>query len=240
MIRNININKDATLISKETGDALDRFDPNIESEFHISLKDGSVIIVPSYKVLRQVSGAYYFDYLDDRYFINDEYQVSIIRAGYLIRDNYGKEQIKDKNEGLAIRNSIRNDIMTVAKDLDPDLDLEVAPNGTIVLTGMKSDYTFKICFNTITEIVDNNQQRKLNDMPFYPFLKGIDKFGAYYISIFAGKNDNEHDEDFGTKFEIGELFINTLMAKLRKLNSDVVYNYTPLIIKKKILYNEGV
>ena len=237
-------NKQNYFIDKNTHEKIEKYDPDIESLALVTrLEDGSRLNVESSQIHQQYGGSIYFDYLEDRYLIDDNYQDILIRAGYVVLNDYDRKQENNKSIGLEIRNLLMQKIKNATYKIDTsDYDEYVTklPNiNEVKIVFEKEGYKFTIFFNTVNNIVNKNQQRKLNQLPFYPFSKDMDKYGTVYISIFCQKM--EVGEFGNVKYEIAEKFISDFIRILSKEDdSNDQFHYVPLMVKKRIINSEGL
>ena len=123
MIKIIKIdNKENYFINKITEDKIEKYDSDNENLVLVTrLEDGSRLNVESTQIHQQYGGSIYFDYLDDRYLIDDNYQDILIRAGYIVLNKYDKEQENDKEIGLEIRNNLIQRIKNATYKVDASM-----------------------------------------------------------------------------------------------------------------------
>lgn len=243
MIKIIKIdNRYNYLINKITQEKIEKYDPDIENLVLVTrLEDGSVLNVESSQIHQQYGGSIYFDYLDDRYLIDDNYQDILIRSGYIVLNDYDIKQENNKNNGLELRNSLMQKIKVAVYKIDTsnyDRYITKLPNvNEVKIIFEKSGYKFTVYFNTVNNIVNKNQQRKLNRLPFYPFSKDMDKYGTIYVSIFCQKIEIGESN---IKYEIAENFIGDFIKILSEKDKEDQFHYVPLIVKKRIVNCEGL
>jgi hypothetical protein len=228
------------------------------------MEDGSSLMIEHDKIIKQYGGFYYFDYDEDRYMINDENNDILIRAGYIVLDNYDNIFIEDKEEGLKIRNGIfdhirnsifnnilgeedeslknKNDIFdnirnSIFKELDNNkYSIDNKEKTKIKIIFLNGSFKYTVYINTINNIVNKNQNRKANNLPFYPFNKNMDKYGTLYCSIFCEKQVFDNVDNH-LSYKLADEFISEF---INILNADTPskYHFSPLIIKRRLINSD--
>lgn len=238
MIKSVKLNEDNFIVDTEKHEIVKKYDPtNPNLNIVITLEDGSMLLVESYEIKEQYPGSYYFDYNGDRYFIDDDYQDCLIRCGYVVLDDYNNKLELDKDAGIKIRNDLMNKIKNVSSKFKTDSYDSVTIDSNLMnevkVQFYKKGYKFTVYFSTINNIVTKNQQRKLNELPFFPFDKGMDKYGTIYVSIFCKKIDDiEFNHD---RYHIADDFIMKFIKELSDEYEDHKFQYSHLLIKRKII-----
>lgn len=202
----------------------------------VKMEDGSRISVKNDLIFRQYGGSLYFDYLGDRYLIDDGYQNVLIKCGYIVLDDYNTRYCKDKDEGGKMRDRLYTSIMKAIRTvLEKYLYVtgEIPEFETITVEGdnkfafKKGKYQFTIAINTVNGIVSKNQERKMNNLPFYPFDKTMDKYGTIYIAIFCKKLGDSKV----LKYKVAENFISDVIKELNDSNPKHEYHYASVATK---------
>lgn len=237
MIKIIKLNRGTNyLIDKNTNEIIEKYDPeNTDIVLVVRLEDGSVLNVDSSQIHQQVGGSIYFDYFEDRYLIDDDYQDLLIRSGYIVIDDYDKKFEMDREKGIELRKNIIEKIKGKCNNDPIDYDVPLDINHGINETKIefeKGGFRYTVYINTINNIVTKNQTRKMNQLPFYPFDKNMDKYGTLYLSMFCQKL--EPVDSPNSRFEIAEDFISKLIKSLSEIDNQV--HYVPLMIKKRIVH----
>lgn len=223
--------KNNYFLDKSTGEILDRYDPSNENiQLILKLKDLTLKVDTS-SIIQEYGGQIVVQYLDDKYIIDDGYQDILIKCGYIVYKNYDTERIDDISLGISTRNNIIDDIRSALLSLDIQTIIEANSNDTLVKIENNS-YSYKIRFDTISNIVTKNYKRKDNSLTYYPFEKSMDKFGTIYVSIFAQKKSNINSQ---SKFDIPNNIIQDLVKEL-----GLEYHYVSLPIKGRVLYWQGL
>lgn len=234
MVKVLKIDNINNYLVNETGDLAYIWDPNCK--LYTKLEDGSILMVDSSQIRQQYGGTIFFDYENDKYIIDDGYQDALIRAGYIVLNEYSSKNIFDKEKGMEVRGKLFSYVGNVLLNNYTNQDnvcIEIKDNQEIKLTFEKSDYKFTVSIDTINNIVTKNQKRKLNTLPYYPYAKEMDKYGTLYLSIFAKKIDIfAEDRD---KYKIAEDFMADLVNLLNKESTHDRYRIEKLLTKKKIL-----
>jgi hypothetical protein len=77
-----------------------------------------------------------------------------------------------------------------------------------------------------------NQKRKLNDLPYYPYIKGVDKYNSVYIRAFAQLLTDDEPEEVSKYTEINNI-IRELIINLNDNGTDN-YHFETVPIKRMI------
>lgn len=240
-------------IDKATNEYIKKYDstnPNLV--LVTKMDDGSILNIDYLEIKTDEGNQIYFEYGPDKYIIDDGYQNQLIRAGYLILNNYDEENILDKDKGVNLRKAntkrIREVLQCLATKKNNEGNIELKrfdthnPNN-IILEFCISGFQYTFCIDTINGIVDKNQQRKLYQLPFYPFMKQMDKYGTFYISIFCKEIDEDHEAlEFQSldRYDIGEKFLIEFINEMNKVESNDSYRFTRVIVRKRINYKDGI
>ncbi len=244
MIKTIKLGQDNYITDKLTGTVLDKYDPNNKNiELTIKLPN-SILKVDGSNIKQQYGGNVVVQYGDDRFIIDDGYQETLIKAGYIVYKNYDNgNKIVDKFEGVKIRSMIVDNI----RDLLPELSKKYNGNGipftasitynsnetSIYIGDATNHFSYKIKFDTINFIVNKNHIRKENSLPFYPFDKNMDKYGTIYVSVYAKKNFKVvNDPD---KYTLPDSVIRDLVYNLGE-----DYHYCSLPVRNRIVSWPGL
>lgn len=244
MVRLIKIDGvNSFFVDTKLNDVVYHFDPRLKDRLKLiaKLEDDSVLTVYPDK-LNYENGRISFDCGPDRFIVDDGYQNILIRAGYLILNEYDKERIEDRDEGIKIRSKLLENVDKAIGEIDleiPDIiTLDKSPRYLDYFFDTYG-YSYTIFIDTNNNIVDKNIQRKADSLPFYPFLKNMDKYGTLYISIFCQKHLDNTSADDKSKYPVGDIFIRSLIKELNKISekedSDDYYHFSRVIVKKKII-----
>lgn len=235
--------KNHYFINKVTGEYVDRYDPDLKDIALVTkMDDGSVLRVDKKEIKADIGNQLHFQYGPDKYIIDDGYQNRLIRAGYLILNNFDKEQVLDKNKGVEVRKKMVDYVKKVINDSfcekQSNVSLEVFNGNEMVVKYRINGFLYIICIDTINGIVNKNQQRKFYELPFYPFLKEMDKYGTMYISVFCKKEEDFEEMDFD-RYDAGEKFLISIINSLNQDTEDS-YKFTRVIVKRRINYSQGI
>lgn len=223
--------KNNYLVNTLTGERPDRYSADEPLELVLRLEDDSILHVDNDQIIKEYGGQIVVQHDEDKYIIDDGYQEILIKAGYLVLDNYDEVQEKDRNKGLDIRSKIISRIRTSIKEV-----YKTAGNETeIELYDPEENFKYRINFDTVNNIVNKNQQRKANSLAFYPFLKDMDKYGTIYVSIFAEKLKKLNSHEANQKFVFADNYIKDFTKSL-----GAEYHYIPMPIKRRLLYWKGM
>ena len=224
------------LMDRNTGDLISKFDKSNKDLQLVIQLDDSRLVVDNDSIAVEYGDQIVVRYNDDLFIIDDGYQPTLIKAGYIVYKNYDQENILNREEGSAKL----NEIMALTNDKVIYTMDEVENEWNSVDDDKYHEYSFAhdgfeyhIKLNTVTSIVTKNQLRKDNSLPFYPFDKCMDKYGTIYISIFAQKVSDT--TDMAKKYDVANDFIKTLLINM---GSD--YHFIPQIIKRRIIMAKGL
>ncbi len=224
--------KNNYFLDKETGEMLDRYDstnPNLQ--LHLKLKDCDLNVDTSL-IIQEYGGQIVFQYDGNKYIIDDGFQDTLVKCGYIVFKNFDNERINDNSTGTLIRDSLVNKIRRAIASLNYNAEVETTANETL-MTIKTDNYGFKFRFDTVGNIVTKNYRRKDNNLTYYPFDKSMDKYGTIYVSIFAEKL--KYDSNDNDKFNIPSEVIKDLLKEL-----GLEYHYISLPIKGRVLYWQGL
>lgn len=234
MVRIIKIDGvNSFFVDSSTLETFDTFQKNnLNLSLSTKLEDGSVLTVSNEK-LKYNKGRITFDYGQDRFIIDDGYQNILIRAGYIVMDQYDQERILNYHDGNKIREELLERICSYLDtiyvyDIDNSLRSEIYKYNT-------NGYEYTICIDTSESLVDKNLKRKENGLPFYPFIKSMDKYGTVYLSIFCKKLESNTKPDTDKKYSIGDVIIDDMIKDMNENDPDHEYHFSRVIVKKKII-----
>lgn len=132
-----------------------------------------------------------FNLNDEKYIIYHPYYQSIIKNGYLVYDKYDEIFVEDKEKGKEIYNSLFEKIIDKANAFNI-----IDQNPNRMECEYKTDkYEYKIIICSINEIFKRNQERKINNLPFFSFDKKMDKYGTMYVAIYCKPIFHEYNEE---------------------------------------------
>ncbi|MBR6289277.1 MAG: hypothetical protein IKR19_08080 [Acholeplasmatales bacterium] len=224
------------LIDRNTGSLIKRFDKDNKDIQLVIQLDDSTLVVDNENINVEYGDQVVVRYNDDLFIIDDGYQPTLIKAGYIVYKNYDEEKILDREKGMDRLNEImslaHNKVISTMDERDDDniyIDEEKYHEYSFSSNGFK--YFIKL--NTVTSIVTKNQLRKDNSLPFYPFDKCMDKYGTIYISIFAQKIEDEVENS--KKYDEANDFVKVLL-----LNMGPDYHFIPQLIKRRIIMAKGL
>ncbi len=231
---------------------VDKFDPlDKDLKFKFKLGNAQTMCVPSNLIKINQGGYIYFDYDGTKYIINDGYQNNLIRAGYIVMNNYDIINIEDRKAGIKLRDDNIDLIYEALRWYFNDMSYQGVPVNvsqdtidSIRMTFIKDGVRFNILINTINCIVGKNQKRKSISLPYYPFRKDMDKYGCLYISVFAEKMESITPEQDHKKYMNAQEIIEDIVriVNLYNMNKKSInkFKYIPLIVRKRLTYVEGM
>ena len=233
MVRTVKLDKRYNyLLDSSTGERLERFDPNNKNTLLILKLDNSILNVDSSEIHYDF-GNIIVQHNDDMFIIDDGYQNTLVKAGYIIYRDYDTNKEFDKSKGIELRNTLIGRIYEqlyemLTKEFDEDYISRIPCKEIAVRTDL-FEYTINI--DTINGIVAKNQQRKENSLPFFPFEKDMDKYGTAYITIYAQKIHKLTQEQGDAKFKYANSIISDLINEL-----GFEFRFHNMSISKRILY----
>lgn len=233
MVRTVKLDKrNNYLLDSSTGERLERFDPKNENTLLILKLDNSVLNV-DYKQIQHNFGNIIVQHNEDRYIIDDGYQNTLIKAGYMVYKDYDTVNEFDKSKGVELRTSLIEKVYATLLDmLSQDFDPEYMHKIPCKEIGIRTDlFEYTVNIDTINGIVAKNQVRKENSLPFFPFEKDMDKYGTVYVSVYAQKICKITQDQGDTKFKFAETLVRDLT---NTLGDDFKFHNMP--ITKRVLY----
>jgi hypothetical protein len=214
---------------KSVVDKYDAYNPSLE--FHHQLQNGSELIVPAEKIGYNQFVGIHFKYEDELYVIDDGWQSTLVMACYIINGDYDTIRENDKIAGSIARNEIKEHIVLA---MNKRFDFDVIYTGNnLVYKFVLDQFDITIEFKTINNLVSNNKERKLNSLPYYPYLKGMDKFNTYYVTLFAKRNSQWCGAACDTR-EL-ETFMQELVKNMNELETGNIYHCKIVPIEQRIL-----
>ena len=189
------------------------------------LHDKSIKLFGVDEIKTDRSGDLYVNIKNEKFIIDDGWRSELIRSGYIIYKNYDEEMIEDAEEGIKIKNLNRDNLIEALSKAHIN-GQEISPFRWKFST-LKDEFEYIFYIDSLSAIVNKNQTRKLNNLPFYPFIRNMDKYGCVYISVFA-KRKHQSDNEPSMNF------IDGIIARIIKLLGDD-YKFTPNNIGTRIL-----
>lgn len=227
--------KNNFLFNSKTDEFVDKYDhENPDLKLVIKLDDDSILTVNAEKIKIGYGNQIVVDYNDTRFIIDDGYQDILIKAGYIVYMNYDTENILDREVGIEVRDDIHSRVVdsitnVLLNDLNVSYDTDNNSNDSTLIF-IKDNYQYTVVVDTINSIVSKNQERRDNSLPFYPFTKDMDKYGAMYISIFAKKIAKIENDVANTKYKTADELIKNIILKVGP-----EYHYVNQRITKRLI-----
>lgn len=244
MIKTIKIDgKENYFVNRETDEKELKYDSDKNLQLVLKL-DGSTLKVDSEKISKLVDGQIVVQHNNDRYIIDDGYYNTLIKAGYIIFDKYDQFNINpdDKEFGLELRSRIIKSIREILFILNRKYNSAI-DTGEIMLDISGNKTTFKVyteyykytfIVDTINNMVNKNQDRKENSLPYYPFKKSMDRYGTVYLSVFCEKiKETPETESVRKKYVLPDNIIKEIISELNKTDN---YHYNANQVKRKLVF----
>lgn len=236
MIKLLNVYKDKSYLyeyrDNDTVVKLEKYNPNNPNiRLHFEDDDYNMELGAD-DIHIDICGNIYFELNDIKYIIDDGYRFVMVRAGYIVREQYDnkKRRIEDKEVGKMIKESIIKDLH-ILDEFGEVTDV----NDETFYQNFLDDFIYKISYTSVDNLVNINKTRKINKQPFYPFDKTMDKYGTYFICIYAERINGYTDEQ--SKYDKADSYISDIIKHLNKQHDTYKYHYRPVYIKKRIINN---
>lgn len=142
-------------------------------------------------------------------------ETKVIKTGYISKVSYRNKFQMNSEIGIKEREAILDLIESIISDIDVIGDSiihhEYSLRGNnLTLEVMCIDQILRFNFDTISSIVSQNKDRKINREAYLPFDKDMDKYNSIYVSIQCS-NITE------TSYDIAERLLYLIV---KKMNSD--------------------
>lgn len=239
MIKVIKLNNRNFLYRKDNpSEIVTRWSPD-DLVLRIELDDGSILKVNNDQISVKYGGTISFDYNDDKYIVDDGYQNMLIKAGYVVKDKYDTEHEYDKEKGLEIRNALMETVFASVNKFvfnNPEISSCGWDKG-YVLNVECDGFLYTFVFDYVSCIVVKNQQRKINDITFYPFSKKMDKYGTLYLATFCQKLQDNVDNN--KKYANADNIIREIISDMNN-KSESYYHYSAVPVDKRICRWAGI
>jgi hypothetical protein len=212
----IRVDKENYFVDSDTKDRLEEYDPfngNLEFRFRTDL---GALYVHSDKI-RVTSLGICFEYNGNTYIIDDGHQYKLNFAAYITNKN-PENSIEIRKEIFSRIKEALNSEFTESNFYIDDI---VTRSNNVICSFRSSESEGKITFQTISNLVNTNKTRREYDLPYYPYIRGMDKYNSYYMSIWSNKPVS------------GSEFLNELIEKLN--NEEMEFDQTQVLISTHII-----
>lgn len=231
-------NESNYFVDAATGQKIRKYDPNKKLTLHAFIDGNGEIKVSSILFKTSKFGLPMFSFNCENYLVDDGYNPLLIRAGYIVKNEYDTiKSAKKFKDNIIERDEFRKRVIdTVKSNMDHSNFKENDNAGRFSWSMIDKGYKFTFVTDVIDNLIRYNQQRKELDLPFYPFLKTMDNFGTLYFRVFCEKvfSENEVDINDDIRLEIAEDYINKLILKLTSLDKDNNYKFDKMLVVRKI------
>ena len=232
------------LFDPKTDEIIPKYESNLKDKYpdfklRLKLPDQSILTVDGDNITEEYGGDIIIQYNNDKFIIDDGYQPILLKAGYMIYQNYDRDKHYDKASGIQLRDSIMNDIENVFTKWmssylnEAQIDKIGNSELSMVTYDPTSGFNYKINAETVPSIVTKNHMRKDNSLSFYPFSKRMDRYGTIYIDIF-GQRILESAKD-ADRFTFPDKFIKYLTEELGPN-----YHFDAQIVRKRLVDYRGL
>ena len=245
MVKSIKLDgRNNYLFDPNSDEIISKYSSNLKEKYphfklRLTLPDQSILTVDGDNITEEYGGDIIVQYNNDKFIIDDGYQPVLLKAGYMIYQNYDTDKHYDKATGIQLRESIMNDIEKVftkwMSDYLNEAQIDKIGNSELALITYDpaSGFNYKINAETVQSIVTKNHMRKDNSLSFYPFSKKMDRYGTVYISIF-GQRILECAKD-ADRFTFPDKFIKYLTEELGPN-----YHFGAQIVRKRLVDYKGL
>lgn len=235
MVKTVKLDrKDNYFLDSKTGSRLDKYDPeNKDIILILKLMDGSILNVDASMIDFDFGGNIIVQHNENRYIIDDGYQMTLIKAGYLVYKDFDVEKEYNKEVGLDLRNHLLSEIKNAINSIVDDNFDHVTSFSDTKIRIQDDSFDYIVAIDTVNGIVSKNQKRKDNSLPFYPFNKDMDKYGTIYLSIFAKKTKKLSQEEGNIKFKMADHIVAEFVRNLDD------FHFINQPINKRVLYWEN-
>lgn len=213
-------------------DKYDPFDPNID---FIHTVDGIQLYVPHSSIQVGKPLGIFFVYNEEVYAINDWYQEELTFSGYIVNKDFDQRMEYNHEKGKRTRQNLTTFMSKYLERFVAEYNNEslikmigferLGSNNFAInfsyTTGVDDIYDGVIEFKTISNIVNQNKFRKEYGLPYYPYLKNMDKYNCYHFNIFI-KNKGTQVNKSDTMFYI---IINSIIDYLRQYQSKYMFDF---------------
>ena len=237
---------DSYIYRKSTGNKESKLDYNDNDlVIHINAKDLGEFEIEAKDICKQYNGLYYYNFNQEiKLLLDDGYYDTLSRCGYLIFDRYDINEEHSKEECLQILKKIQSDVSdSIINFTDKYLpeDMYIV-NSTDSSISIEDDmYIYSISLQSVSDIITENQTRKLNDLPFIPYQKTADKYSEMYLKAFIKLKSTVKDEkeellDKGiSKYTICDELLKNFIIAMNEMDE---YHFEPMVLKKMIIRQE--
>ena len=260
--------KQAFFIDNETEEKVLKFDKYRDLTLIANNEDYTMKVHSSKLRVDAITKQITFEYGEgETYIVDDGYQDLLIRCGYIVFNDY--DNPKNRITDIKFGNTLRRNIIDYIRDtLSFDINCTEYPvflghkyesiemcsikefNGPVngvAITFTKKGYKYTCYIHTINNLVNRNQVRKDEKLPFYPFDKNMDKFGTVYIALFCQKIEEYEKDTVKLRYDIGEEFIKDVVKKLNEdaggeygILKNGRYRFSRLFVNKSLNHVNGL
>jgi len=213
-----------------TNTRLEEYDPfNENLYFNMKTADGYHLQVDQEKIKVNKFGIC-FDYNGKTFVIDDNHQQVLSYAAYIINNKYSDKIEQDSSKGLYDRDNISKILYSALTSQFKDcsisnIDTKSLNYYTNLRLGETED---KLCFQTISNVVNTNKLRRDLGLPYYPYIRGIDRYNAYYMTIWS--NDGSFKENISY-----DIFLNELIEKMNVSTQEYQFSTKILQVSSRII-----
>lgn len=231
IVKTDRVNNKAYYVDTKTGEILKKYSPcNPNLEFVMELEDGSLLHVDRYKIDVKYSQPRFF-YDGTVYIIIDGYEDILVKSGYLVYKNFDEVIEMDIDIGIERRKWLIEEVETIFSKLKEKYDFNITRKGEFSQYERftREGIEFTIGVENIANLVKYNIARKECALPYYPFIKGMDRYSTLYVSVFARRVEEGSDR----RYSISEDLIKDFSRIAESVNED--FHYVPVGVNRSVV-----
>lgn len=210
------------------------------------------MIVPADQIDLDQCGNIFFELDDTKYIIDDGYRNMLVKAGYIIADEYDKDKFNDITGTEDLLGIIRTDFCNALESIEKYYDdgqLVLGDDGQMktkkdLYDISRSDHSFSITTRgwkenlvacPISKVIDVNIERKINSQSYYPYDNTIDKYSALFIAVYGEKQ--REDAESSARFKIPESIIRQILKVMNENQKEINYIFKCIEVRRKVINN---
>ena len=155
------------LFDPESDEIISKYSSDLKKKYphfklRLTLPDQSILTVNGDNITEEYGGDIIVQYNNDKFIIDDGYQPVLLKAGYMIYQNYDIDKLYDKATGIQLRESIMNDIEKAftkwMSDYLNEAQIDKIGNSelSLITYDPASGFNYKINAETVQSIVTKN------------------------------------------------------------------------------------
>ena len=227
----IRVDQNNYFYDSRTNTRLEEYDPFNENLcFKFKTADGYYLQVDHEKIKVNKFGIC-FDYNGKTFVIDDNHQQVLSYVAYIINDQYTNKIEQDTSRGLYNRDAIFKILHDALTSEFKDCSISNIDTKSLnyYINFRLGETEGKLCFQTISNVVNVNKLRWDLNLPYYPYIRGIDRYNAYYMTIWNNDNGSLRDN---MSYDI---FLNELIEKMNASTQEYQFSTKILQVNSRII-----